>query len=463
MGIVVPSGIYTDQGCKALRQHFFSQSEIKFLFCFENRWPTVFTAVDGRFKFVTFGTKKGRKTELFNCSFMEHNPEKLPLIEAKALKMTVKQVKKFAPDTLSLVEFKSNKDLELFTKIYDDLPTLGEHVKGTWNLELSQEFNRSSDSHLFNTEGDGCQLYEGKNIWSYDHNFLPISLWINKEIVKADEYKTRWKILKKKRKLPTVYDHQQYRATFRNIAASTNERTFLSTIIPQHVVCPHTNLVIRRFRQNPNNGEPIENINLAESTFLIAALNSFVADYVIRQKITTHLDMHFVYTVPVARLNGRDGPTRTFFPILARVARLIGVDVLYKCFWEELFKFDWQSPDFWYPSSTPIDTYGPAHEHEIRKRLRDEAKNLTPEWGPHCGVHDRLPDRRDAGDRAQLRAEIDAYVAHLYGLTRDDFAYILDTFPVLRKKEVKAFGEFMSRRKCLEEYDRLTPIAEDLK
>lgn len=81
-----------------------------------------------------------------------------------------------------------------------------------------------------------------------------------------------------------------------------------------------------------------------------------------------------------------------------------------------------------------------------------------PEWGPHCGVHDRLPDRRDTGDRAQLRAEIDAYVAHLYGLSRDDFAYILDTFPVLKKKEKKAFGEFMSKRKCLEEYDRIGKI-----
>jgi len=75
-------------------------------------------------------------------------------------------------------------------------------------------------------------------------------------------------------------------------------------------------------------------------------------------------------------------------------------------------------------------------------------------------VHDRLPDRRDTGDRAQLRAEIDAYVAHLYGLSRDDFAYILDTFPVLRNKEEKAFGEFMSKRKCLEEYDRIARIVE---
>jgi len=120
--------------------------------------------------------------------------------------------------------------------------------------------------------------------------------------------------------------------------------------------------------------------------------------------------------------------------------------------------YNWQYPDFWYPDSAPIDNYGPIHEQEIRLRLREEAKNLTPEWGPHCGVHDRLPDRRDTGDRAQLRAEIDAYVAHLYGLNKDDFSYILDTFPVLKKKEIKAFGEFLSKRKCLEEYDRISLI-----
>jgi len=69
-----------------------------------------------------------------------------------------------------------------------------------------------------------------------------------------------------------------------------------------------------------------------------------------------------------------------------------------------------------------------------------------------------MPDRRDTGDRAQLRAEIDAYVTRPYGLSRDDFAYILDTFPVLKKKEEKAFGEFTSKRKCLEEYDRIGKI-----
>lgn len=73
-------------------------------------------------------------------------------------------------------------------------------------------------------------------------------------------------------------------------------------------------------------------------------------------------------------------------------------------------------------------------------------------------ARDWTTDRRDMGDRAQLRAEIDAYVSHLYGLKREDLEFILDTFPVLRSKEEKIFGEYMTKRKCLEEYDRIAKV-----
>jgi hypothetical protein len=165
--------------------------------------------------------------------------------------------------------------------------------------------------------------------------------------------------------------------------------------------------------------------------------------------------------LPIAgRERGRGSVTLS--SIIGRSARLLCTHNAMGQLWASAFSNEWNSPDFWYPSVELMD-YGPAHEQEIRERLAESAKSLTKEWTPACGVHDRLPDRRDTGDRAQLRAEIDAYVAHLYGLSRDDFAYILDTFPVLKKKEMKAFGEFMSKRKCLEEYDRLVPIVRGTK
>ena len=69
--------------------------------------------------------------------------------------------------------------------------------------------------------------------------------------------------------------------------------------------------------------------------------------------------------------------------------------------------------------------------------------------------------------RAQLRAELDAYYAHLYGLTRDELRYILDpadvmgadypseTFRVLKNSELRAFGEYRTQRLVLAAWDAL--------
>jgi hypothetical protein len=72
------------------------------------------------------------------------------------------------------------------------------------------------------------------------------------------------------------------------------------------------------------------------------------------------------------------------------------------------------------------------------------------------------PDRRH-----QFKCELDAYYAHLYGLTRDELLYILDpqnvmpedypsvTFPTLKRKELAEFGEYRTQVRVMAEYERL--------
>ncbi len=69
-------------------------------------------------------------------------------------------------------------------------------------------------------------------------------------------------------------------------------------------------------------------------------------------------------------------------------------------------------------------------------------------------------------ERAKLRAELDAYYARLYGLTRDELRYILDpadvmgedypseTFRVLKNNEMREFGEYRTQRLVLAAWDR---------
>jgi hypothetical protein len=87
-------------------------------------------------------------------------------------------------------------------------------------------------------------------------------------------------------------------------------------------------------------------------------------------------------------------------------------------------------------------------------------------WAQDLG-YDGPPFPFDPKRRAQLRAELDAYYAHLYGLNRDELRYILDpadlmgpdypseTFRVLKNNEIRQFGEYRTQRLVLEAWDRL--------
>jgi hypothetical protein len=67
--------------------------------------------------------------------------------------------------------------------------------------------------------------------------------------------------------------------------------------------------------------------------------------------------------------------------------------------------------------------------------------------------YDGDPFPWDEDRRVLLRAELDGIYAHLYGLDRDDFAYILDQFPIVKRRDEAAFGEYRTKRLCLQAYD----------
>ena len=61
----------------------------------------------------------------------------------------------------------------------------------------------------------------------------------------------------------------------------------------------------------------------------------------------------------------------------------------------------------------------------------------------------------DTQKRHETMSLIDALVAHTYGLSREEYAYILGRFPILEGQEVSRLGEFRSKRLCLEAWDRM--------
>ncbi len=85
-----------------------------------------------------------------------------------------------------------------------------------------------------------------------------------------------------------------------------------------------------------------------------------------------------------------------------------------------------------------------------RELVRDHVLRLT------YTAHDMAPFARDLGydgppfiwneeERRHLRARLDALYFHLYGLDREDAAYVLDTFPIVRRQDEAQFGSYRTR------------------
>jgi hypothetical protein len=420
-GIVIPSGIYTDLGAKGLRDLLFEHTHIHGLFCFENR-KTIFEGVDSRFKFVvlTFektavrrlqqtgetnasaspddlltparaGSPGGRR---FPVAFMRHDVADLERFPADgALWLDVELIHKLSPDSHSIMEFGSTMDIDILQKMLR-YPLLGDAIDSTWNLVLHREFHMTDDSGLFKpTPGPGrVPLWEGKQFHQFAPDFAEPQYWLDEKEARQALLKPRMKAIRKELDARGVtsdidirkisLDCDSYRLAFRDVAASTNERTVIACVLPPRRFCPHTVSMEQVFfdRVNESGHKSSARLTDAQRLYLVSVFNSFVFDWIIRKSVTSHVSFFFVYNTPVPRLLESD-PQMTM--IMQRATRL----------------------------SCPTTEFNAL------------AKSM--------GLRDYRDGVTDSAERGRLRAELDGLVAHLYSLTEIEFAHILSTFPLV--------------------------------
>jgi hypothetical protein len=120
-------------------------------------------------------------------------------------------------------------------------------------------------------------------------------------------------------------------------------------------------------------------------------------------------------------------------------------------------------------ATLPPSAYASADADFIIQRILELSytSDSTAPFARELGYNGR-PFGWDEDRRVQLRAELDAWYARAYGLTRDELRYILDpadvkgpdypseTFRVLKTNEIKRFGEYRTARLVLTAYDQLT-------
>lgn len=416
IGLVLPSGIASDAGTAAFFREI-SKGRIVSLIDFENR-RKLFSAVDSRQKFclLTIGQCTSPSFAFFLTDPAQRSDED------RLFTLAPEDLARVNPNTLTAPIFRSRMDAQLTTAIYRRVPVLWNesHADGNaWSVSFRQGlFNMTGDSDLFmNEPGMGLlRLYEAKMIHQFDHRFatyvaqgeesardVTVEEKANPNFVVRPRY---WvSEAEVELRLGEQGWNNDWLLCWRNITNATNERTVIAAVIPR-VGVGHSAPLIGSSTQGAQG-----------MACLLANLNSLVLDYVARQKVGgTNLTYSFLKQFPVFTPSHYDESAREF--IVSRVLEL---------------------------TYNAIDMLG---------------------WANGCGF-DGPPFSTGNDRRAILRAELDAWYAHSYGLTRDDLRFILDpadavgpdypseTFRVLKETEERTLGEYRTRRLVLEAWDRL--------
>jgi hypothetical protein len=434
LGMIVPTGIATD----ATTQDFFKDLALRktlvALYDFENE-EKIFPAVTNKFRFALLAVGGARRhSERVSLVFRVRQATQ---ISTRAYSLTPEEITLLNPNTGTCPVFYSRRDAEIAIATYRRIPVLwrdGATDGNPWSLSFLRMFDMANDSELFSTEEQllaqgwtllgnaflkGTErmlpLYEGKMTSHFDHRFSTYAGATQEQLNKgtlprlddaahqapATLSTPRYWISEKvvEARLGSQWDREWFLG-WRDIAVSVNERTLVASIIPR-VAAGHTYPIAMT-------AEPA-----SHATGLLANLSAFCLDYIVRQKTSSsHMTYTYLKQIPVL-------PPATY----ADVAAWDGEKVL----------LSWIAP-------RTLELCYTAHD------LAGFANDLG-DHGP--------PFRWDPVRREMMRAELDAAYFHLYGINRDDVAYIMDTFKVVREKDEKSHGEYRTKRLILERYDAL--------
>nr|WP_309685921.1 N-6 DNA methylase [Armatimonas sp.] len=429
VALLVPSGIATDSTTSAFFRSIVEQKRLAELVDFENK-AHVFPDVDSRFKFsIIVMSGESAPQEAARCGFFLHKIEEAS-DPTRTFPLTTADFATFNPNTLTCPIFRRQRDVELTRKLYKAAPILNLHsdeVYGnTWSIRFLRMFDMTLDSKKFKTseelnkEGyfatDGnvfvrkkeeryLPLYEGKIFQMFDHRSANISVQeenLHRPGQQGDVTLTQhqdphfspetrfW--VDESEVFPKIRFEKQtpFLLGFKNVCSPTNIRTMIMTAIPVRAAGHSIQFI-----------EPDIEIGFVTWCCLMANLNSFVYDFIVRQKIGgVNLSYFIVEQIPTL-------PPQRY------------------------------AEDF---HGTPLADF-------IKPRVLElcyTAHDMTP-FARALG-YDGKPFAWDEEKRLHLKCQLDALYFLLYGLTREEATEVLETFPIVKKHdEAKFEGRYRTR------------------
>ncbi|MEZ5278969.1 MAG: N-6 DNA methylase [Acidimicrobiales bacterium] len=180
VGVIVPSGIATDDTTKFFFQDIVERRNLASLFDFENR-NAIFPGVHRSYKFCLL-TLAGDERPVDEAEFVFFALDTADLNDPeRRFTLTPEDFALLNPNTRTCPIFRTRRDAEITKGIYRRVPVLveeGPPEKNPWGVTFRQGlFNMTSDSHLFRTreqlEADGWTL-RGNIFTKGDDRYLPL-------------------------------------------------------------------------------------------------------------------------------------------------------------------------------------------------------------------------------------------------------------------------------------------------
>ncbi len=415
VGIIVPTGIATD----ATTQHYFkalvTSRTLSSLYDFENSRP-LFEGVHRSFKFCVL-TLSGTNApvDAADFAFFRQHPDDLLDADAR-FTLTPEEILLLNPNTGTCPVFRSRRDAEITLGIYRRVPILikdGDPNGNPWGLSFSTMFHMSNDSHLFRTreqlETDGwvlegnvfhrdsqkmLPLYEGKMIHHYDHRWATYENGDFRDVTLEEKSD------------PTFVSMPRYWVPEHEVHSRLAGKWDKPWLLGFRNVCRSTDertMVSGIFPLSAvGNSMPIA-LTTGNPIPLAAAFQSFCFDYIVRQCAGgSNLNFFIVEQIPV--------PPPFDFHIGDRYPWIV----------ERVQKL----------CNTALDL-----------QVADVSTQTTfaRDWSEM--------------DRSGIRAELDAFFFHLYGLTRDEVEYVMDTFPIVKRSDESEFGSYRTKDLILAAFD----------
>ncbi|MHB1200133.1 MAG: Eco57I restriction-modification methylase domain-containing protein, partial [Polaromonas sp.] len=460
VAMLTPSGIAADKGAAEFFRGISSTGRLGALFDFENR-KVFFPDVHASFKFcaLVFGGPKRRFAQT-RCAFYLHSLDELDSQPGRVLTLSADDFARVNPNTGAAPIFRSQRDADITLGLYAQHPVLVRHgvesasvgkqpdVK-VWPVKYATMFHMTNDSNLFlkadeltkqgfapaalnrwrNAAGaEALPLYEGKMVQMYDHRAADVV--VNAEnLMRAAQQEAISQVEKKslsryptpqywvKSSDVTSLGDLEYCLGFKDVTAPTNMRTMIAAMAPLAGFGNTLPVLV------PTDEEARANYGRIAS-LLLANLGTFAFDFIARQKVQgQHLNWFVVEQLPVIAPARFNAPLPAAFAQAMRAAQLM----------------NGQHPqptvaDFVFPQVLAL-TYT---AHDMAPFARDlgyvdaSGRVLPPlVWN-------------DEERRARLAA-LDALFFWLYGLSADDAAYIMSTFPIVREQDEKAFGRYRTQ------------------